>query len=661
MNPEWQRQQEIQAKCWHPTGKWEAFGREALEQGVTDRFEQMADRYPERLALKMGDDLLTYRALNTMANRLARAILIQRGSGAELLALVFEQSVQAIVAMLAVWKAGKFFMALNPADPPTRLAQLVQEAGAVGIVTTRRQQEETPILTQLACTIVTIDECSPDLAVENLNLPHRATDLACIIYTSGSTGQPKGVVYNQRNVLYRAAQVSNLMHACAEDRTALLEYYSVSAALRDAFMTLLNGAALFLFDLKKNGAECFVQLLCQEAITLWAPMVTPFRTVVAALQTSELPHLRLVGIGGEIIHRQDIELYQQHFAPSCLLSLAFGASETVGSALRGWVDQQSELPNGAVSIGYPVAEVEFLLLDEVGHAVKPGEIGEIAVRSDYLAQGYWRQPELTAKVFWPDPEGGGRRIYFTGDLAVQRPDGQFAHLGRKDQQVKIRGHRVEIPEVEQALIALKRFSAVAVVARLSPLNEQRLIAYLVPGDNTLPTVTEIHQLLKKTLPDYMIPARFVYLDALPLTANGKVNRSALLYPTVTRPSLANAYRAPGTPVETLLAAIWCEVLGLELVGMDDNFLELGGNSLTAIQIIARVCSSCQVNLSIQQLFTAPTIATMAQTITEHQTNLANDAALEKLLNEVEALSEPEVAQILWASDKLHFDVLDRVG
>ncbi len=641
MKTENQRQQEIRARCYHPTGRWEEFNAAALEQSVVARFETIVARYPDRLALQMGDERLTYQALNRAVNRLAHAIIAQRGRGAEALALLFEQSIQAIVAMLAVWKAGKFFIAINPADPPARLAQLVQDGCATAILTTRQQQATLAELKHLAFTTILVDELPTQLSTANLRLPVKAADLACIIYTSGSTGQPKGVVYNQRNVLYRAQQLTNLIHASAEDRTALVEYYSVSAALRDTFMMLLNGGALFLYNLQAHGTESFVHLLRQAAITIWSPMVTTFRTVGTMLHAVDLPQLRLIGIGGETLHRQDIELYQQCTPTTCILSTALGSSETVGSIVRGWYDHQSKPCDNAVAVGLPVAEVEVHLLDSNGDPVPTGEIGEIVVRSSYLAQGYWQQPALTAKRFLPDPQGGIQRIYRTGDLGVLRPDGQLIHLGRKDQQVKIRGHRVEIPEVEQTLVALKRFSAVAVVARPSPIGGQQLIAYLTPANATTLTVTELRHLLQQTLPDYMIPTRFVFLAALPLTIAGKVNRNALPDPDAARPTLAIAYHAPRTPLETQVAGVWCAMLGLDKVGIQDHFLELGGNSLIAFQIIGRLFSQCQISIPIQHLLAAPTVADMALVITQHQAAQANDRTLQQLLHELESLPDTQ--------------------
>lgn len=644
MQTEYQRQQEMHARCYHPSGQWIEFKPEALEQSVVARFTAMVDRYPERLALQMGDEQVTYQALNAAANRLAHAILAQRGVGAEPLALLFEQGVQAIVAMLAVWKAGKFFMTLNPGDPPARLAQVLQDGCAAAIITTSQQRAALAGTWVVALPIIAVDEIAPAFAATNPVLTTGADDLACIIYTSGSTGKPKGVVYTQRNVLYRVQQYTNLVHLCAADRLALVEYYSFNGSLRDIFSAILNGAALFLFNLKTHSVEHFTQLLHQEAITLWVPVVSAFRAVRAALHANNLPHLRLLGMTGETLHRQDLEAYQHCTPPTCLLSLGLGSSETVGAILCGWFDHQSELPTQAVPLGYPVAETEVQLLDETGKAVPMGKIGEIVVRSGCLAHSYWQEPELTATTFLPNLQNGTQRIHFTGDVAVQRPDGQFVHLGRKDQQIKIRGHRVELVEIEQALVALACFSAVAVVARLGHTGEQRLIAYVVPANEAIPTTIELQHDLQQILPDYMIPPHFVFLDTLPLTVTGKVDRSALPVTDDTKPTRTTVYQSPRTPLETQVAAIWGAVLGLDAVGIHDNFLEVGGNSLTALQIIAQVLSRFRVSVPIQQLFTTSTIADMALLITQHQAAQADDCAIQQLLDEIEALSEEESTQ-----------------
>ena len=260
--------------------------------------------------------------------------------------------------------------------------------------------------------------------------------------------------------------------------------------------------------------------------------------------------------------------------------------------------------------------MEILLLDEDGQAVRPDDIGEIAIRSRYLSPGYWRRPDLTAAAFRSDPAGGPERIYRTGDLGRRLPDGCLVHLGRKDFQVKIRGFRVEVAEVEGALLSLPTVQEAVVVAREDRPGDRRLVAYLVPTARPAPTVTALRQALAASVPDYMVPAAYVMLDALPKTPGGKVDRRALPPPGRTRPALDQPLVAPRTPVEATVGAIWQEVLGLDEVGMHDNFFDLGGHSLAASQVIARVTETFHVDLPVRVLFEAPTVNGLALAVVQ---------------------------------------------
>jgi AMP-binding enzyme/Phosphopantetheine attachment site/AMP-binding enzyme C-terminal domain len=268
-----------------------------------------------------------------------------------------------------------------------------------------------------------------------------------------------------------------------------------------------------------------------------------------------------------------------------------------------------------------------------------GQVGEIVVKGHHFALGYWRQPELTGTVFHPDPHASGARFYHTGDLGRRRPDGSLEHLGRKGGRVKIRGYSVEVAEVEAALQALDQVHAAAVMVREDGAGDQRLVAYVVPTGQPLPTVTTLRHSLAATLADYMIPATFMLLDALPLAASGKVDRQALPIPPPTRPALQAPFVLPSTPVETTLAAIWAEVLGLDQVGLHDHFLELGGNSLLATQVVARVHATWQVAVPLQTLLETPTVAHMAVCITQHLATGMTRTDLVHLLAAVEGLSE----------------------
>jgi acyl carrier protein len=322
------------------------------------------------------------------------------------------------------------------------------------------------------------------------------------------------------------------------------------------------------------------------------------------------------------------------------------SSTEAGNITQFLIDRETRITGEIAPVGYPAEDVIVLLLDDAGKQVETGAIGEIAVKSRYLACGYWRRPELSNEKFRPDPDGGEERLYLTGDLGRVESDGCLFHLGRKDDQVKVRGHRVEVVEVEAALMSLGYFGKTFVTLRDRAPGEKSLVAYLVPGKRPVPTTSALRTALAATLPNHMIPAVFVMLDSLPLTPTGKVDRNALPDPGNSRPELDTPFVKPRTAVESELSKVWCEVLGLAQVGIHDNFFELGGHSLAAARVISRVIEIFQLELPLKALFESPTVAEMAKIIALNETKRAGQEALARMLSEVEALSEEQAQKRL---------------
>ena len=353
-------------------------------------------------------------------------------------------------------------------------------------------------------------------------------------------------------------------------------------------------------------------------------------------ETATFPRLRLIQTGGEPVTRQDLVFYNTHCAPDCLFVNFLGLTET-GPVCMYVLDQASPLPDNLMPVGYAVEDMEVLLLDDTGKAVAQGDVGEIVVQSDALAAGYWRNPTLTQATFLSDPDGGGVRRYRTGDLGRFRPDGCLEHLGRKDAQVKIRGNRVNIAEVEQALLDLEYVKEAVVLGKEGPFGAPRLIAYVVPTTPTAPTISLVQHALRTTLPAYMVPAVFVILEALPRTATGKIDRQALPTPDQGRPPLARPFTPPRTPLEAALVRLWAAVLRLDQVGVEEHFLDLGGDSLLASQLIARVIQTVGGDLPVRALLEAPTVAAMAMVIVQHQAEQVDSDTLSRWLAEVEGV------------------------
>ena len=359
----------------------------------------------------------------------------------------------------------------------------------------------------------------------------------------------------------------------------------------------------------------------------------------------EFPKLRVINLAGEPVYRADIELYKKHFSPECLLVNTFGAHE-VGPIRLYVIDKETRITGEIAPVGYEFPGKEILLLDDNGQEVGFNQVGEIAVRSRYLSLGFWRRPDLTEAKFLPDPNGGDRRIYLTGDLGRMLPDGCLEHLGRKDFQVKIRGLRVEVAEVEGALRSMGAIREAVVIAREDKPGDKCLVAYVVPARDVASSISEVRSFVEQKLPPFMVPSRFVILDALPLTPNGKVNRKALPDPGNSRPDLDTPFVAPRTAIEKELSKIWAEVLSLEQVGVHDSFFDLGGHSLTATRVVSQVIKQFQTEVPLQFLFQSPTIAEMAAVITEHQGKKPDEKELDRVLTELESLSDEEAEKLI---------------
>jgi len=639
-------QRAIRAKCFHPTGRFVEFKKEEIEQSIPDRFEQQVRKNGNRLAVKSQNHQFMYDELNKAANRVARTILNHSGEEPVPVALLFEQDTSLIAALLGALKSGNFYVPLDPAFPSSRTAFILKDSGVKLILTDRKNIPLAHELSQGICQVVNYNDIDPDISDVNLGLSISPDQYAWLLYTSGSTGQPKGVIQNHRNVLHFVMNYTNGIHICPDDRLSLLRHISIFGAVRDILGPLLNGATLLPFDVRNEGIAHLANWLIREGITISFFGSPLFRYFLDNLTgEKEFTALRLIRLGSDSVRKKDVENFKKHFPPHCLLVNGLSSTET-GTVRRYFMDKDTECLTSTVPVGYAVEDAEVLLLDEHGDEVEAGQVGEIAVRSRYLALGYWKRPDLTEAAFMEDPEDGTRRIYRMGDVGRMSPDGQLEHLGRKDFQVKIRGYRIEVTEIEMALLNHDAVREAIVVAREDHAGEQRLLAYLVPTGCFIPTVRELRSFLNERLPDYMIPSAIVILDTLPLTPNGKVDRRALPTPGGERPELETPFVAPRTPVEKALAQIWADVLSLDQVGIHDNFFELGGHSLLATQVISRVINAFNVKLPIKSLFESPTVADMAVVITENIVKKAGDKELARMLTELESIYDEEVRKRL---------------
>jgi len=595
-----------------------------LERSVTDRFERVVRQYPHRLAVKSREQQLTYAELNQAANQLAHAIVAAQGTSNEAVAVVMDQGVDMVVAIVGLLKAGKLYVPLDPSDPSERLRSILADCQTKCIVTSATY---TP--PRLGNThVLNIDELNANLCTDNIGLPIMPDTRSSIIYTSGSTGLPKGVLQDHKYILRIIRAYSEDVDISPLDKLILLFSLTSNGSLGNLFGALLNGATIHCLDLKRGDLARLAMALRQERITIYYSSASVFRTFAETLHDGEMfPDVRIVQLSAEPILRGDIELCRRHFASNCIFINRFGTTE-VGPFLQYPMDLTTPFMGDVLPVGFPIRGTRVHLVDEEGRDVGPDTTGQLVVQSRYLALGYWNRPELTANKFLPDPEGGDQRLYLTGDLGRMTADGCFFHVGRKDFQVKIRGYRVNTGEVEMIMLAQGGIRQAAVLTRMGKNNETCLIAYYVPVQGSTLTGAKLRERLRERIPEYMVPSAFIKLDALPMAPSGKVDRCALTSLDDMEIESEVDFVAGRTPIEEILAEIWMEILGTTRVGIYDNFLALGGHSLSAFQIITRVRAIFSVELSIQCFIdvNTATVAAMAELIeqayqNEEQTNM----------------------------------------
>ena len=605
-----------------PVGVYTAFPIDASERSIPERFAEQVGKHPDRLAVKADGQEWTYDDLNRLSNQVARRLIDAAGAGAEPVALFFENGASVMAAILGVLKAGKFYVPLDTAYPAPRIASILTEAGAKIFLTDKKNLAAArAVAGGLAC-VVDIEALPDDIGGADLETEIGPEAFALMIYTSGSTGQPKGVTHNHRNILHNTLTYTDDVRISPNDRIALLRQVSVLGASRQIFGALLNGASLFPYDVRQQGTAGLASWLNAEKITdcfFSGPLFRHFLETLTGRE--EFPALRQIELGSDAVRKQDVERYQKVFSPRCVLMNGLSSTEA-GTVRRYFIRNDTQIPTATVPVGYPVADMDILLVDENGQPVPSGEVGEIVVRSRYLSPGYWQKSDLTEAAFSEEPGDGGKRLYRTGDLGRLWPDGLLEHLGRKDSRVKIRGYRVELSEVEQALLDLAIIKD-AVVTAWKDDGDSRLAAYLVPARSAAPSAGELRRALRKTLPEHMIPSAFVVLDALPLSPNGKLDRKALPAPDSARQRLEAEAVPPRTPIERVLSEIWTEILGLDSVGVSDHFLDLGGDSLRAGQIISRVNKTYGMTLPFRDFFEQPTIESLALLVLKAEIDLMN--------------------------------------
>ncbi|MEG4111235.1 MULTISPECIES: amino acid adenylation domain-containing protein [unclassified Microcoleus] len=578
-------------------------------------FEAQVEQTPDAMAVVYEDKQLTYRELNGRANQLAH-YLQKLGVGPEVLVGIFvERSLEMMVGLLAILKAGGAYVPLDPAYPKERLGFMLSDSQVSVLLTQEKLLTRLPEQGAYAICLDTGWGLISQESEKNLNSGVNAANLAYIIYTSGSTGKPKGtMIVHQGLVNYLSWCIK--AYAVADGvGSPVHSSIGFDATITSLFSPLLVGQRV-VFLPEKQEIEALSAVLCSQS-NFSLVKITPAHL---ALLSELLPSKQAAGqtraliIGGEALSKKSISFWQTH-APETRLINEYGPTETVVGCCIYEVPAQTSL-SGLVPIGRPIANTQLYILDRSLQPVPIGVTGELHIGGDGLARGYLNRTELTTQKFIPNPFSNqpGERLYKTGDLARYLPDGNIEFLGRIDNQVKIRGFRIELGEIEAVLMQNRAVQDAVVIDQEYDLNDKRLVAYVVPSQEQVLSISELRRDLKQKLPEHMIPSAFVQLEAVPLTPNGKVDRRALPVPDGTRSNLEETFVPHLTPFEEVLAGIWSEVLRLEWVGIHDNFFELGGHSLLATQVISRVREAFGVELPLHTLFEEPTLAGLAKSV-----------------------------------------------
>ena len=575
---------------------------------VVELFARQLSHYAARPAVQVGDRVWTYAELSARANRVAADVLaMAAGLPAQRVGLLLGHDAVMLAGLLGTLKAGKTYVPLDPESPPERLQSIIASAGVTMIVSAAEYMNLATILADNFPVIAVSD--APVSDPGSPELQPSADDLAYILFTSGTTGKPKGVMQTHANVLHHAETYRNAIGLGSGDRLSLLSPFGFDAAVMDIYAGLISGACLCPFDLKHEAyLGEVIEAIAASNITVLHATPTVYRYLMRhKICHHDVTEVRVVVLGGEAAKTGDFEFFKSNFPPHTIFVNGLGPSEC-SLALQWFGDQQTELHGGLVPIGKAVAGAEVILLDT--QQQESGICGEIAIACTHVTPGYWQQPEITSAAF---VEVNGKRWYRSGDSARYLPDGNLVFTGRIDEQIKLRGHRIEPGEIEAQLATHERTDR-AVVALCDDLQgNPRLVAWVVPKKRQVLQAPELRGFLKAHLPRYMMPSVIMVLDNLPLTPNGKVDRHALPVPKWGRNEEQN-YVAPRNQLEQKLTAIWSDVLGVEKIGVDDDFFELGGHSLLAMQLMARTAESLQVGLPLRRLFDGPTIAQVAKSI-----------------------------------------------
>jgi amino acid adenylation domain-containing protein len=582
---------------------------------IPARFAEVAARWPDAVAVETALHRWTYTELEARASQVARAVLRRCGAGDARVALLLGHDAPLVAAALGVLFAGKTCVPLDPGAPAARLRRLIEAADATLLVADAANEARAGGLAG-ALPVLRLEEAWTEAATAENGVYVAPGATAYLLPALDSAGEPMAVTQSHRNLLHHVRGYVDRMQIGVGDRVSLVASADAGAAVVDLWSALLSGATLCPVDAATDAPTDLPRVVAARGITVFSSTPTVFRRLLDGLADGEaLPGLRAVVLGGEEVVQSDVEALRRHFGPGAVLVNRLAYPECV-LALHRVISAECDLPRGAVPVGRADEGVEVMLLNEDGEAVETLATGEIVLRSEFLSPGYRRRPEATAASFHPDPEGGERRLFRTGDLGRRLPDGSIVPDGRRDGSVRLGGLRIGTPAIERQLRDHPAVAEAAVLLREAD-GERRLVAYLLPrAGESIPPTPELRAWLRERLPDAMVPAEMVAVSELPRTRAGRLDPGALPSATGLAASAGAAVQeaaAPATPAERLIAGIWGELLGVERIGVNDNFYDLGGHSLLAVQFATRFRDATGARIDLREL----TYQTLGQLAASH--------------------------------------------
>jgi amino acid adenylation domain-containing protein/non-ribosomal peptide synthase protein (TIGR01720 family) len=636
------------------------------EQCIHELFEEQVEKTPNHIAVVFEEEQLTYRELNQRANQVAHHLCHEGVKPDTLVGLCVERSLEMVLGLLGIIKAGGTYVPIDPSYPADRIKYMLEDSG-VGIVLCQSHVVgELPITDQQ---LLYLDEDSDgqgntkglasqlteNIPKEDLGLT--ANHLAYVIYTSGSTGKPKGVMVEHRGLVNYLSWAMDAYRLPSLRGALVSSPLSFDATISSLFLPLLSGQRTILLSVGDELEQ--LEHFMFESTDNYLFKVTPAHLKVLQNQVGGLCqslNAHVVVVGGDVLETASMHQWLGKLLPNALYSNEYGHTETVVGCGPYWLEGEMEIDSAWVPLGRPIHNMRMYVLDGNNHPVPIGVPGELCAAGEGVTRGYWNRPALTAEKFTPDPfsDDPNAKLYRSGDRVRRLSDGTFEFLGRFDDQVKVRGFRIELGEIESCLSRCDGVRDCVVVVREEDA-EKYLVAYVAPIGESLVEdrveqasfIDRLRDEVKAKLPSYMKPSYFIVLESLPLTPNGKVDRKALPEPDISG-QLQRGYRAPRTELERLMASIWCEVLKLEQVGVHDNFFELGGHSLLAMRLVSRIREMFAVELPLKAVFDMPQVIGQTKAITDLKGNAAT------AMPPIEVVAERYRAPVSFAQQRLWF-------